>query len=107
MHSNPPPPEDIVLQLDPLTTAPEYRDWSRWAAKLQLWGLDRLVGWFMEAAGPLVILSAQLLYFGQPFLGQDANKLARLLESEQDSAIFAEYLASVREANHAGKGETQ
>ena len=48
----------------------------------------------LDAGRPLALLSAQLLYIGSPFLGADAGRLADLLESDEESAVFAHYLDS-------------
>jgi hypothetical protein len=58
--------------------------------------LDGLATWLFEAAAPLRILAAQLLYIGQPLASPQAglqmNAIARLLEQEEDSRTFAAYL---------------
>ena len=48
----------------------------------------------MEAASPLALISAQLLYIGTPFLGSEAHDLARLLESDEDRMEFVHILRS-------------
>jgi hypothetical protein len=46
---------------------------------------ELLVG-LMEAGRPLALVTAQLLYMAQPFVGERAARLGRLLESRGDSS---------------------
>jgi hypothetical protein len=51
----------------------------------------------LEAAGPLTTLAAQLVYFGQPFLGRTTpgsqmQALAEMLENQAASRSFAAFL---------------
>ena len=66
--------------------------WPIWMDALQKQDLAALAVWFLEAAGPLNILGAQLLYVGQPFVssatGQSMRALANLLEQEEESGAF-------------------
>jgi hypothetical protein len=59
-------------------------------------GLDGFAAWLLEAAGPLHILGAQLLYIGQPFASPQASDgiraLANLLEQEDEAQAFATLL---------------
>lgn len=70
--------------------------WSEWAETLRRRGLDGFAAWFLEAAGPLNILGAQLLYIGKPMLGSNWDEriqaAARLLEDDEESQAFIEYL---------------
>jgi hypothetical protein len=66
--------------------------WIEWADKLRRHQLDGLVSWMLEAGRPLVILSAQMLYMGKPFLGDTAEALARTLESDDEARAFAAFL---------------
>lgn len=64
-----------------------------WAAKLRGLGLSNLAADLLEAAAPLSIALAQLLYVGQPLLGawlpdNQITRLAGLLEDEEQSASF-------------------
>jgi len=68
------------------------RDWPRWASRLQRYRLDALVAALLNASGPIHVLAAQVFYFGRPFLGPQAEALARLLESEDEAQAFASYL---------------
>jgi hypothetical protein len=83
------------------TTAPKAgrssksrQRWQKWGNVLRKHELQALAAWLLEAASPLALISAQLLYMGSPFLGADAGHLARLLESDEDRLEFADSLRS-------------
>lgn len=42
--------------------------WRIWATALHRWGLQELVASLLEAAGPLTLIGAQVIYIGQPIL---------------------------------------
>jgi hypothetical protein len=67
-------------------------DWVRWAATLRRYQADGLVSWLLEAGRPLAILTAQLLYWSRPFIGETAQSLGELLESDEDARAFAALL---------------
>ena len=67
--------------------------WSEWARFLRQWGLQSLAVWLLEAGGPLTLLSAQVLYVGQPFIGtQRVDALAHMLEDHDEAQAFAAFL---------------
>ncbi len=71
--------------------------WQAWAARLQQLGVTSFVAAFLDAGGPLNILSAQLIYLSQPFLQwffprSQLEGLARLLEEPESAHAFATYL---------------
>jgi hypothetical protein len=71
--------------------------WRVWAGFLQRWGVERWVASLLEAAGPLNVLGAQVVFLGQPFLGQSysqdqLNALARLFEDATYSQAFVKFL---------------
>lgn len=71
--------------------------WEGWAHFLQRWGLRAPASAVLEAAGPLSIILAQLIYIGQPFLGRSSGEnqwqaLANLLENQAESRSFAAFL---------------
>lgn len=70
--------------------------WPIWVDTLRKQGLVELAVWALEAAGPLNILGAQLLYIGQPFVSpstsQGLRALANLLEQEEEVSDFAALL---------------
>lgn len=68
-------------------------DWLTWAETLRRFKLDGLASWFLEAGSPLSTLGAQMLYISQPFLGgKQVNAIAHMLEDEQESHAFVQYL---------------
>ncbi len=66
--------------------------WSDWAKTLQQLKLDSITAWLLEAGAPLTLLSAQALYFSAPILGKQSESLAQLLEDEDQTRAFAEFL---------------
>lgn len=71
--------------------------WPEWARFLQHWGLRDVAVILLDAAGPLSILGAQLIYIGQPFFGQSASRrnlaaLAALFEDQSEMKSFAAFL---------------
>lgn len=71
--------------------------WSDWAQTLQRWNLKGVVALFLDAAGPVNILLAQVVYFGQPVFGQPDRQaswqaLAQMLEQPDARSQFAAYL---------------
>ena len=76
--------------------------WQAWAEKLHRWGLGSLVATFLEAAGPLTTIGAQVVYLTQPFLNfalryDHIEALASLLEEPERTRTFAAFL---REENN-------
>ena len=68
-------------------------NWTNWAETLSRFHLKGLVGWLLEAGEPLTLVGAQLLYFGQPFIGSDKVKdLAAFLEDQEKTRAFAAFL---------------
>ena len=71
--------------------------WPAWAEFLHLHGLDSLVAFVLEAAGPLTVLGAQALYLGGPLLRPaitdvQRDALADLLEDRTEALAFAALL---------------
>jgi hypothetical protein len=66
--------------------------WQQWGNALRKRELQDLAAWLLEAASPLALISAQLLYIGTPFLGSSAGHLAHLLESDEDRLEFINIL---------------
>ncbi len=67
-------------------------NWTAWAETLRRYRLDGFASWLLDAGRPLALISAQLLYFGRPFIGETADALARTLESDEESRAFASLL---------------
>ncbi|MCI0520372.1 MAG: hypothetical protein L0Z70_08975 [Chloroflexi bacterium] len=71
--------------------------WRLWAEKLHRWGLGEMAASMMEAAGPVMLLGAQVIYLSQPFLGKSLPQghlaaAARLLEEPERVRSFAAML---------------
>lgn len=71
--------------------------WEAWARNLQRWGVQEIVAALLEAAGPLTLFLAQIVYAGQPFLrgvfpGQRLDALAHIFEDPQESRRFAAFI---------------
>lgn len=71
--------------------------WNKWARFLQRWKMQEFIATLLEASGPLRVLAAQGVYLSQPFLGRSMSggewdALALLLEDEQESRLFIQYL---------------
>lgn len=70
-----------------------HAHWPGWIDSLRRWKLEALALWLLEAAAPLRILTAQMLYVAQPLVwpqaGQQLDALARLLEEDDETRAFA------------------
>ena len=71
--------------------------WPGWAGFLRQHGLESLAAWALDAAGPLTILGAQVLYIGAPLLRPaltdvQCEALAGLLEDRSEASAFAAFL---------------
>jgi len=71
--------------------------WDRWADSLYRWGLRDLAASLLEAAGPLTIVGAQMVYILQPLVGHGStntslNALANLLEQPENVRNFVHIL---------------
>lgn len=71
--------------------------WQAWAEKLHRWGLGNWVATFLEAAGPLTTIGAQVVYLSQPFLNialryDHIEALASMLEEPERAKTFAALL---------------
>lgn len=60
-----------------------------------------MAAYFLEAAGPLAIIGAQVLYIGQPFINlavptNHLEALVRLFEDQNEAKTFAAYLREGR-----------
>jgi hypothetical protein len=71
--------------------------WRVWASFLQRWGVEDMLVALLEAAGPLNILGAQVVYLGQPLMGRALPKdhldaLSRVLEDTSQMRAFVAYL---------------
>jgi hypothetical protein len=81
--------------MDPVSEARSA--WIDWAEFLHRHGLENLAAWMLEAAGPLTVLGAQLLYLGGPLLrpaltDRHLDALAGLLEDRDETLAFTAFL---------------
>ena len=67
-------------------------NWPQWAKMLRRYQADGFASWLLEAGRPLAILTAQVLYLGRPFLGETAQALGQMLESDEETRAFAALL---------------
>ena len=83
------------MQID---SVPKARSaWPGWAEFLHRHGLENLVAWALEAAGPISVLGAQALYIGGPLLRPaltdfQRDALAGLLEDRDEALAFTAFL---------------
>ena len=83
------------MQMD---SVPESRSaWPGWAEFLRSHGLENLVAWALEAAGPLTVLGAQAVYLGGPLLrpaltDMQRDALVDLLEDRDEALAFSAFL---------------
>jgi len=85
----------IKMQTDSLLEA--RASWPIWAEFLRRRGLENLVAWALEAANPLTVLGAQVLYLGGPLLRPAFSNglieaLAGLLEDRSEALAFSAFL---------------
>jgi hypothetical protein len=71
--------------------------WQKWVDSLQHWGISDLAAVLLDALGPLNLLGAQCVYFGQPLLEQflpdgHTRALASMLEDVTQTKEFVTYL---------------
>lgn len=71
--------------------------WQTWVERLHQWGLGALAALLLEAAGPFNLVSAQLVYIGQPVLSnflpaKQLTALAGLLEDPGETQAFVKVL---------------
>ncbi len=75
----------------------EQQVWIIWRDFLHRTGLGDFTAWLLDAAIPVHLLGAQILYLGQPILNplfpnQHIESLAELLETPEKSRAFIAYL---------------
>lgn len=70
--------------------------WPGWAEFLQKRGMGGLAAWWLEAAGPLHVITAQLLHAGEPFFSENqrygVQELAATLDDPDQTQALAEIL---------------
>ena len=77
--------------------------WQNWANFLQRWGINDVAAVLLDALGPLNLLGAQFVYFGQPLLAQflpggHIDALAGMLEDSNQTKEFVTYLRQIDQA---------
>ena len=76
--------------------------WETWVKRLQNWGLNDFAALALEAAGPINLIGAQLVYLTQPMLNsllpnEQLTALAAMLEEPQQTQDFIQGLREIRE----------
>jgi hypothetical protein len=71
--------------------------WRVWADTLHRWGVKEWAASWLEAAGPLNLLLAQVVYLGQPVVAHfvtsgSLEALAQVLEEPTQTKAFVTYL---------------
>lgn len=67
--------------------------WPGWVETLHHYQLHELAASLLEAAGPLALLGAQILYFGRGlFENEQITALAQMLEEDGEVHAFASFL---------------
>jgi hypothetical protein len=68
--------------------------WPVWVQFLHRWGMEGTASALLEAAAPLAVVLAQVVYAGGPLVGkqQQWHALAQMLEDPQGSRSFIDYL---------------
>lgn len=71
--------------------------WQTWAEHLHRWGVGDFAASFLEAARPVNLVSAQLVYIGQPVLSaflpaEHLAALAGTLEDPEETLAFIQVL---------------
>jgi hypothetical protein len=71
--------------------------WKNWATRLKQWRLGDFAAWLLEAAGPVHLVGAQMLYLGQPLFEMFTQKgqfesITELLEKPEQAQAFVDLL---------------
>ena len=71
--------------------------WESWARFLQRFEMEAPAAYLLEAAGPLTILLAQVVFLGQPFMNNPHQRerwaaLAEMLDDPAEAKAFASFL---------------
>jgi|YNPNPStandDraft_1061719.scaffolds.fasta_scaffold03875_2 hypothetical protein len=75
--------------------------WPRWANSLHQRGAGELVAWLLDAFGPALVIGAQILHAGSPFIQalipqKYIEPVANLLEDPDEARAFAAFLREGR-----------
>lgn len=73
--------------------------WQEWITKIQSGGYAHLCATLMDAFSPIALLSAQILYVGQPVLSTltPAHHLTGLIELLEDRQAYKSFTCKLRE----------
>jgi hypothetical protein len=71
---------------------PPKPQWTEWANFLHRLKLDSFTAWLLEAGAPVALLGAQAFFIAAPFLGPRSDAIAHLLEDEEETRAFANFL---------------
>ena len=75
------------------TMRKQSAEWNKWAETFSQFGVEGLVAWLLEIGEPLMLVGAQMLYFGQPLIGHNrVINLAHFLEDKEETRAFAAFL---------------
>lgn len=80
--------------------------WRTWARSMYRWGVNDIVASFLEAAGPLTLLGAQIIYILHPLavnqrFNNSLSVLADMLEKSEDTQVFINLLREESEREPA------
>ena len=75
--------------------------WQMWACNLHKWGLAEWIASLLEAAGPLNLIVAQLIYLAQPlaYNAMPEDHWQALTEMFEDKNKAQSFAALLREVN--------
>ena len=79
----------------------DRQTWYVWARNLHRWKMQEFVASFLEAAGPLNMFLAQVIYLGQPLFAGASREgslqaLASMLEDINETEAFVSYLRETK-----------
>jgi len=80
-----------------VTMSSDQQIWQNWAHNLHRWGLAEWAASILDAAGPLTLIAAQLVYMAQPLVNkampeEHLQVLAELLEDSNKAHSFTSLL---------------
>jgi len=78
--------------------------WANWARILQWWGLKEPIASFLESAGALNVILAQVVYISQPLFSGVVNpgSLDNFAQVLEDPATRTEFVSYLKEAPISG-----
>lgn len=90
-------PEELELCYTDRTMVSNQQIWLKWTNLIRRWGIQEELAVLLEAAGPMAVFGAQLVYLGQPLLSRlvpddELQALAHMLEDTNQARSFASFL---------------